>query len=59
MSGITLIINNFKAAVKNADWYDLNRHPKIQREIGYLKSNALKVKPGTTSLPLPSMTSHF
>lgn len=63
----TLIIDNLKAAVKNADWYDPDIHPKIQsfcehygtvilptkpymprhkgkieRGIGYVKSNALK-----------------
>jgi transposase len=63
----TIIIDNLKAAVTNADWYDPDIHPKIQsfcehygtvivptkpytprhkgkieRGIGYVKSNALK-----------------
>ena len=63
----TLVIDNLKAAVKRADWYDPEIHPKIQsfcrhygtvilpckpymprhkgkveRGVGYVKSNALK-----------------
>jgi hypothetical protein len=63
----TLIIDNLKAAVQKADWYDPELHPKIQsfcehygtvilptkpytpwhkgkieKEIGYVKNNALK-----------------
>jgi len=63
----TLVIDNLKAAVKKADWYDPEIHPKIQsfcrhygtvmlpckpytprhkgkveRGVGYIKSNALK-----------------
>ena len=77
----TLIIDNLKAAVKNADWYDPDIHPKIQsfcehygtvilptkpytprhkgkieRGVGYAKSNALK---GRTFSSLQEQNEHL
>jgi transposase len=77
----TLVIDNLKAAVKNADWYDPEIHPKIQsfcehygtvilptkpymarhkgkieRGIGYVKSNALK---GRTFRSLQEQNQHL
>ena len=77
----TLVIDNLKADVKNADWYDPDIHPKIQsfcehygtvilptkpytprhkgkieRGIGYVKSNALK---GRTFRSLQEQNQHL
>jgi len=77
----TLVIDNLKAAVKNADWYDPDIHPKIQsfcehygtvilptkpytprhkgkieRGVGYAKSNALK---GRTFSSLQEQNEHL
>ena len=77
----TLVIDNLKAAVKEADWYDPEIHPKIQsfcehygtvilptkpytprhkgkieRGIGYVKSNALK---GRTFRSLQEQNQHL
>lgn len=77
----TLIVDNLKAAVKEADWYDPEIHPKIQsfcehygtvilptrpytprhkgkveRGIGYVKSNALK---GRTFCSLQEQNQHL
>ena len=43
----TLIIDNLKAAVKNADWYDPDIHPKIQSFCEYYGTVILPTKPYT------------
>ena len=43
----TLIIDNFKAAVKNADWYDPDIHPKIQSFCEHYGTVILPTKPYT------------
>ena len=42
-----LIIDNLKAAVKNADWYDPDIHPKIQSFCEYYGTVILPTKPYT------------
>ena len=43
----TLIIDNLKAAVKNADWYDPDIHPKIQSFCEHYGTVILPTKPYT------------
>ena len=43
----TLIIDNLKAAVINADWYDPNIHPKIQSFCRHYETVILPTKPYT------------
>jgi len=43
----TLVIDNLKAAVKNADWYDPDIHPKIQSFCEHYGTVILPTKPYT------------
>ncbi len=43
----TLVIDNLKAAVKNADWYDPDIHPKIQSFCEHYGTVVLPTKPYT------------
>jgi transposase len=43
----TLVIDNLKAAVKNADWYDPDLHPKIQSFCEHYGTVILPTKPYT------------
>ena len=43
----TLVIDNLKAAVKNADWYDPDIHPKIQSFCEHYSTVILPTKPYT------------
>ena len=43
----TLVIDNLKAAVSNADWYDPDINPKIQSFCGYYNTAVLPTKPYT------------